>query len=153
MPDTRLRARSATDQLQDDHHRIWKLFKHYEDLDESDHVSKYELFREIRDELTSHADLEEAVFYPALDQLGPEGTQDLVSEAHEEHEIVKLLVEQLSSMTPEDLYFDAKMKVLSDNVRLHVEEEERNLFSLFRRLGRDEQERVADELRRRREER
>lgn len=148
MPDTRVRSRKATDQLRDDHHRIWKLFKQYEDLDETDHVSKYELFHEIRDELTLHAAIEEEVFYPALDRLEVDGAQSLVSDAHEEHEIVKLLLAQLSSMTPEDLYFDAKMKVLSDNVRLHVEEEERDLFALFQTLDREIQENLADDLRR-----
>jgi iron-sulfur cluster repair protein YtfE (RIC family) len=151
MPDTKVRSRKATDQLRDDHHRIWKLFKHYEDLDDTDHVSKYELFHEIQDELTVHAAIEEEVFYPALDRVDVEGAEESVSDAHEEHEIVKLLLGQLSSMTPEDLYFDAKMKVLSDNVRLHVEEEERHLFPLFQKLDRDEQDRIADELRRARD--
>lgn len=151
MPDTRVRSRKATDQLRDDHHRIWKLFKQYEDLDDSDHAAKFELFHEIQHELRVHAAIEEEVFYPALDRLDVEGALDLVSDAHEEHEIVKLLIGQLSSMTPEDLYYDAKMKVLSDNVRLHVEEEERDLFPLFQRLDRDEQERIADDLRRCRE--
>lgn len=138
MPDTRIRSRRATDQLLDDHRRIWKLFKHYEDLEETDHVAKFQLFGKIKEELAAHAELEEEIFYPALDRLEVEGVQDSVSDAHEEHEIVKLLVEQLSSMTPEDLYFDAKMKVLSDNVRRHVEEEERELFPLFRKIERDE---------------
>ena len=151
MAATRLHAWTATDQLQDDHRRIWKLLKWYEDLEFTEHGSKLDLLRQIRSELLLHVELEEAVFYPALDGLGLEWVQELVTEAHEEHEIVKLLLEQLSRMSPEDPYFDAKVKVLSDNVRIHANGEERELFALFRMLDKADQEHVAEELRRRRE--
>ena len=151
MADTRLRAWPATDQLQDDHRRIWKLLKWYEDLEFADTDSKLDLLRQIRRELLIHIELEETVFYPSLDGLGLEWMQELTTEAHEEHEIVKLLLEQLSHMDPADPYFDAKVKVLSDNVRIHANGEERELFSLFRMLDRPAQDQVAEELRRRRE--
>ena len=151
MADTRLHAWTATDQLQDDHRRIWKLLKWYEDLEFADHETKLDLLRQIRRELLLHVELEETVFYPSLDGLGLEWIQDLVTEAHEEHEIVKLLLEQLAHMSPEDPYFDAKVKVLSDNVRIHANGEERELFALFRMLDKGEQEQVAEALRRRRE--
>lgn len=151
MVDTRLRAWTATDQLKDDHRRIWKLFKQVEDLEDTDHDLKVDLLRRLRDELLLHAELEDAVFYPALDGLGLEGVQERVSEAHEEHEIVRLLLEQLSRMAPEDPYFDAKMKVLSDNVRVHVDGEERELFPLFRELDEDGQKQVSEDLRRRKD--
>lgn len=147
MSHTRIRTREATDQLQEDHRRIWKLFKQYGDLEETDHASKFELFGRIKEAITAHADREEAVFYPALDGLEREGVQEQVSEAHEAHEIIKLLLEQLSHMTPEDLYFDAKVKVLAENVERHVSEEELELFPLFRMLDQDIQDRVAERLR------
>ena len=65
---------------------------------------------------------------------------------------MKLLLEQLSHMYAEDPYFDAKVKVLSDNVRIHANGEEREIFALFRMLDKPDQEHVAEELRRRREE-
>jgi len=151
MADTHLRAWPATDQLQDDHRRIWKLLKWYEDLEFADTDSKLDLLRQIRRELLIHIELEETVFYPSLDGLGLEWMQELTTEAHEEHEIVKLLLEQLSRMDPADPYFDAKVKVLSDNVRIHANGEEREIFALFRMLERTEQDHIAEELRRRRE--
>ncbi len=152
MADIRLHARPATEQLQDDHRRIWKLLKWYEDLDFGDTGSKLDLIGQIRRELLIHTELEETVLYPSLDGLGLQWVQELVTEAHEEHEIVMLLLEQLSHMAPEDPYFDAKVKVLSDNVRIHANGEERELFSLFRMLDKPAQEQVAEELRRRRDE-
>lgn len=152
MADTRLHAWPATDQLQDDHRRIWKLLKWYEDLEFGDTGSRVDLLGQIRRELMIHTELEETVFYPSLDGLGLQWIQELVTEAHEEHEIVKLLLEQLSRMAPDDPYFDAKVKVLSDNVRIHANGEERELFSLFRMLDKPAQEHVAEELRRRRDE-
>ena len=152
MAGTRLHAWTATDQLQDDHRRIWKLLKWYEDLEYTDYASKLDLLRQIRRELLLHTELEETVFYPSLDALGLEWIRELVTEAHEEHEIVKLLLEQLSHMYAEDPYFDAKVKVLSDNVRIHANGEERELFALFRMLDKTGQDQVAEELRRRREE-
>lgn len=151
MAATHLRVWSATDQLQDDHRRIWKLFKGYEDLESTDHASRLDLLGQIRRELLLHINLEETVFYPSLDGLGLEWVRDLVTEAHEEHEDVKLLLEQLSRMSPEDPYFDTKVKVLNDNVRIHTGGEERELFELFRMLHKDDQEHVAGELRRRRD--
>ena len=151
MAGTRLHAWMATDQLQDDHRRIWKLLKWYEDLEYTDYASKLDLLRQIRRELLLHTELEETVFYPSLDALGLEWIRELVTEAHEEHEIVKLLLGQLSHMSPEDPYFDAKVKVLSDNVRIHANGEERELFALFRMLDKAGQDQVAGELRRRRE--
>jgi len=151
MAGTRLHAWMATDQLQDDHRRIWKLLKWYEDLEYTDYASKLDLLRQIRRELLLHTELEETVFYPSLDALGLEWIRELVTEAHEEHEIVKLLLGQLSHMSPEDPYFDAKVKVLSDNVRIHANGEERELFALFRMLDKAGQDQVAEELRRRRE--
>ena len=151
MAYTRLHAWPATDQLQDDHRRIWKLLKWYEDLDFGDTGSRLDLLRQIRRELLIHTEIEETFFYRSLDGLGFQWVQELVTEAHEEHEIVKVLLEQLSHMTPGDPFFDAKVKVLSDNIRIHASGEERELFSLFRMLDRPAQDRVAEELRRLRE--
>ena len=151
MADTRLHAWPATDQLEDDHRRIWRLLKWYEDLEFGDTDSKLDLLGQIRRELLIHIELEETVFYPSLDGLGLEWMQELTTEAHEEHEIVKLLLDQLSRMSPADPYFDAKVKVLSDNVRIHANGEEREIFALFRMLDKPDQEHVAEELRRRRD--
>ena len=52
------------------------------------------------------------------------GTEHVTLESLEEHNIVKWVLSDLDSMSPEDERFDAKVTVLIENVRHHVEEEE-----------------------------
>src|SRR6185437_6384755 len=53
------------------------------------------------------------------------------------HHIVKWVLSELESMTPGDERFDAKVTVLIENVRHHVEEEEQEFFPMVRsELGR-----------------
>ena len=57
-----------------------------------------------------------------------------VLEALEEHHLVKGTLAELEKMSPRDERFDAKIAVLRENVRHHVEEEEGALFPRLRRL-------------------
>ena len=60
----------------------------------------------------------------------PEVDKSDVDEALIEHFLVKTLIEKFESLTPEADGFDAAFKVLSENVRHHVEEEEGELPEL-----------------------
>ena len=147
MRETKLRPPKATDQLKEDHTRVRKLFKEYDACEEGARDEKSDLFAKIERELTIHARIEEAAFYPAIETVDDPKAAKLVNEAHEEHEIVKTLLMELSSLTPEDPAFDAKMKVLSESVDHHAEEEEKQIFPLFRKLEKDEQQQVSEDLR------
>jgi hemerythrin-like domain-containing protein len=74
-----------------------------------------------------HAQLEENVFYPAVNEETEEGPE-LVKEALEEHETVKTLIQELRAMVPEDQEFDTQFTALMHNVEHHVEEEEAEMF-------------------------
>jgi hypothetical protein len=64
-------------------------------------------------------------------------TEDIALESLEEHHIVKWVLSELDKMEPADERFDAKVTVLIENVRHHVEEEEGEFFPMFRNeLGR-----------------
>jgi hemerythrin superfamily protein len=78
--------------------------------------------------------------------------QDLLREAHEEHKVVKTLLSELSEMTPSDEQFDAKMKVLMENVLHHAEEEEEEMFPSFDELPKETQDEVSRQLQARKEE-
>ena len=59
-------------------------------------------------------------------------------ESLEEHHIVKWVLVELDDMDPADERFDAKVTVLIENVRHHVEEEEDEYFPKVRdELGRN----------------
>jgi iron-sulfur cluster repair protein YtfE (RIC family) len=150
MAGTKIRAQKATQILKEDHKNVRKLFAKYENLGDNARTSKAELFETIKDELTVHATIEEEIFYPCLEESEDPDARELVAEAHEEHEIVKTLLEELSVLEAGAVEFDAKMKVLAENVEHHAEEEESEIFPIFNALPRDRQDDVSEELRQRR---
>ena len=109
--------------LKADHRKVAELF---ERLEKTSGKRKLEVFAQIKAELDLHALIEEKVFYPALQK--PEETHDLTLEAYEEHKQVKSLLRQLSRARTANEEWQAKAKVLQENVEHHVDEEENELF-------------------------
>lgn len=126
----------AITMLKKDHKTVEGLFKKFEKAGERAHVTQRDLAGRIVEELSVHAAIEEQVFYPAVREA-VFGTEDMVLEALEEHHIVKWVAHELDSMEPDEERFRAKMTVLIELVRHHVEEEEGDLFPEVRKaLGR-----------------
>ena len=71
------------------------------------------------------------MFYPVASATVP-GTEDVALESLEEHHIVKWVLSELDGMDPAEERFDAKVTVLIENVRHHVEEEEHEFFPKVR---------------------
>lgn len=115
--------------LKTDHRTVAQLFD--EILGTKAKAKKQSLIKRIIKELSIHAAVEEQVFYPAV-RDAVEDAEDEVLEALEEHHIVKWVLSELEKMTPDDERFDAKVKVLCENVTHHVKEEETKLFKLVR---------------------
>jgi hemerythrin superfamily protein len=122
---------NALDLLKQQHEEVSKLFKQFEKLEEGGMAERRELFVMIADRLSAHATIEEQFFYPSIKT---EKTEDLVREAVEEHLAVKRIIADLLEMEPADENYNAKMKVLQENVEHHVEEEEKELFKLVRKV-------------------
>jgi hemerythrin superfamily protein len=134
MSDTRTQAKTPMQMLKQDHRTVKELFSEYEKLEDGDRDEKDRLFREINEELTLHAEIEERLFYPAVRDVKTDEAEDLVNEAVEEHHTVKTLLEELSALQPGEPTFDAKMKVLRENVEHHAEEEEKEMFPQAKKL-------------------
>ena len=113
--------------LKADHQRVKDLFAHYEAADNVD--TKRTLAEHVFVELETHAQLEENVFYPAVNEETEEGPA-LVQESLSEHETVKILIQELQSMAQDTDAFDAKFQELIQHVAHHVEEEEAAMFPL-----------------------
>jgi hemerythrin-like domain-containing protein len=113
--------------LKADHQRVKDLFAHYEAADSVE--TKRTLAEQAFTELETHAQLEENVFYPAVNEEIDEGPE-LVKESLSEHETVKTLIQELRSMAHDTDAFDAKFHELIRNVEHHVEEEESEMFPL-----------------------
>ena len=122
--------------LRNDHRAVERLFKRFEKAGDRAHVEKREIVDRIIEELSVHAAIEEQVFYPVARATVP-GTEDIALESLEEHHIVKWVLSELESLDPGDERFDAKVTVLIENVRHHVDEEESDFFPKVRsELGR-----------------
>ena len=122
--------------LKDDHKNVEKLFKSFENAGDRALVTKRRIVDSIIEELTAHTFIEETIFYPVARESVPE-TKDHVLESVEEHHIVVWLLSELRELDPADETFDAKVTVLIENVRHHVEEEEDEWFPDVRKaMGR-----------------
>ncbi|WP_425254757.1 hemerythrin domain-containing protein [Janthinobacterium sp. NFX145] len=117
----------AIELLTQDHQTAKELFEQYEALSDRSLASKRKLALKICEELSKHAMVEEEIFYPAVRDAS-RSNEDLIDEAVVEHASAKELIAQIVAMAPgEDLY-DAKVKVLSEQIDHHVLEEEGEIF-------------------------
>lgn len=112
--------------LKADHKEVDAMFKAYDKTD--DDAKKQELANNICMALTVHAQIEEEIFYPAAYEALDEDGDDLLDEAEVEHASCKALIAEIEAMSVGEPLFDAKIKVLGEYIKHHVEEEETELF-------------------------
>lgn len=110
----------AIELLKDDHRQVEEWFEDFEGTNSS--AKKQKLATQICKALTVHTQIEEEIFYPAF--IEATGDEDMHHEAIVEHDGAKKLIAEIEESSPEDDYFDAKVKVLSEMIKHHVKEEE-----------------------------
>ncbi len=136
--------------LTNDHRNLDALFTEFLHTDKADVENLARLRDHILRQLAVHAEIEEQTLYPAL----REKAEDDVLEALEEHHAVKATLAELERMPPTADRFRAKMTVVIESVRHHVEEEEGDggLFDVARTtlkpVEMEEMAERAEELRR-----
>jgi hemerythrin superfamily protein len=114
---------NAVELLESQHRQVEKLFTQIEKATKT--ADKQELFAQLADALAMHATIEEHQFYPAV---RAKKTEDILLESLEEHVGIKRVLADLLAIGADDETFDAKIKVLKEQVEHHVEEEETDLF-------------------------
>jgi hemerythrin superfamily protein len=119
--------------LTEDHRKVEELFEQFEKAGGDDRKEK--IARQICTELKVHAMLEEEIFYPAL--RGKIDDDDL-DEAYVEHDGAKVLINDIEAGGPDAEFYDAKVKVLQEQIEHHVKEEEKQNGNIF------QQARAAD---------
>ena len=132
MADTK---QDATQLLTQDHREVEALFEKFEKA--SGDGAKEKLARQICTELKIHTMIEEEIFYPALRGKIPD---DDLDEAMVEHDGAKVLINDIEAGSPDSNYYEAKVKVLQEQIEHHVKEEERqhdNIFSQARKTDVD----------------
>ncbi len=121
--------------LKADHRAVEDLFEQFEKT-KSD-SKKQKLATQICAALKVHTQIEEELFYPACREAGVDMSD--LDEAYVEHAAAKDLIAQIEEESPGDEYYDAKVKVLSEQIKHHVKDEEERggLFAEAKQAGID----------------
>ena len=117
--------------IKKDHQEVANLFRRLKAAEGFSETSE-QLFAQLREELELHAHAEERVWYPALREA--EGTQELVEEALDAHELVQELLDELAASRMDDEAWNEKLEVLDEHVEDHIEAEEGDIFDVARQL-------------------
>jgi Hemerythrin HHE cation binding domain len=121
--------------LKADHRKVEGLFEKFDSAKSSER--KMALAKEICTELMVHCTIEEEIFYPACKEAVEE---DQMNEAYVEHDGAKVMIAELLGSSPDQQFYDAKMTVLSEEIKHHVKEEEapgNGVFAQARKAGLD----------------
>jgi hemerythrin-like domain-containing protein len=141
---TRSRPKDAIAMLQADHHKVRQLFRAYRSA--QDLGAQWEIALQIFDELEVHAQLEEVVFYQAVEEETTSLGKRLVYASLEEHQEALALIQDLRSLAPGCPEFDTKFQALVLTVEHHMTEEETEMFPLAEaEVGEDLQD-LRDEM-------
>ena len=120
--------------LKADHRKVEDLFEAFENASKA---KKQAIAQQICTELKIHSMIEEEIFYPALKGQIEDET---LTESYVEHDGAKMLIAEIMDGEPDDEFYDAKVKVLSEEIKHHVKEEEmpsEGMFAQAREAGVD----------------
>jgi len=122
------KSQDAIALLKADHRAVEELFEKFQKA--SGDGRKQSLAEKICLELSVHAQIEEEIFYPACEGKVEE---DLLKESYVEHDGAKVLIAEIINGEPSDEFYDAKVKVLQEEIEHHVREEEKEMFPQCRK--------------------
>jgi hemerythrin superfamily protein len=129
-------VQDAVAMLTADHREVSDMFEQFENLSDRAKASKQKLTEKICKALIAHTTIEEEIFYPAVREAIKD-SEDMVDEAVVEHASAKDLIQQLQEMDADDDLYDAKVKVLGEQIEHHVGEEEKEMFPKAQKSGLD----------------
>ena len=124
--------------LKADHRKVEDLFEQFEKAGSDG--SKQKLAHQICVELKIHTMIEEEIFYPAF---RGKIEDDVLDEAYVEHDGAKVLVNDIEAGSPGDDFYDAKVTVLSEEIKHHVKEEEMPGEGMFAQCRKSDVDLVA----------
>ena len=123
--------------LKNDHKTVAGLMEKIDATTERALKGREELFAQLKSELDIHAQIEQTILYPVLEQA--DETHDISHEAYDEHKVVKQRLAELAAEPKDAEEWTAKFTVLKENVEHHVEEEEGEMFKKARKVLSDEE--------------
>lgn len=135
--------------LMKDHRKVAELMDQV--ISARSPVRRSKLFQDIRDELTLHADTEQATFYAVLENN--HSTSEKIEEAESDHAEIKEYLAKLSSISPESSRWLEVFGEFKHAVEHHVQDEENRIFMKARQIiTADEAVRLTADMKRLKEE-
>ena len=119
-------APDAITLLKNDHREVEAMFKEFKEA--KGMPAKRKIAENISVALIIHTRIENEHFYPACE--GKVDEADL-KEAYVEHDAANLLIAEILESGKGDDFYEAKVKVLEEEIEHHVKEEERWLTGIF----------------------
>jgi hemerythrin superfamily protein len=130
------RADDAIEILKNDHITVQEQFNEFARLGPVAPLpTRIALVQDICTRLTIHSAIEEELFYPAVRTVIDD--DELINKAEVEHASARHIIEQLLPVELDDEYFEAKVSVLRDYTKHHIDEEESIIFPKVRRTHLD----------------
>jgi iron-sulfur cluster repair protein YtfE (RIC family) len=127
----------VTKLLEADHRKVEELF---EQIDAAEGEERTPLIDELSSALKAHMELEEQVFYPAME---PVTGAESVEEGEKEHELARKSLAEMLALAPDEPGFGAAMEAVKAGIEHHVEEEEGEIFPQLRSDGAGVLEEIA----------
>jgi len=128
------------DLIRMEHTKTRTLFGEIENSNDPQKIQEY--FGQLYKDLTSHAEAEEQVVYPAVRSYY-EGTQML----YDEQAQMKQKLDEIKAISPSTAEFKDKVRQLKEAVLHHVREEENDMFPKIRdNFSREQEEQMATEF-------
>ena len=112
--------------LEKDHEEVKELLEKLQSTSKSAMKSKEDLFLKFKQELIPHMKAEEKHFYPVL--LDKKGGHEVALESLEEHHVAEMVLKELDSLPKDADNWNAKLRVFTELVLHHIEEEEEEVF-------------------------
>ena len=141
---TRSRPKDAIAMLHADHQKVRQLFRAYRTA--KDQTTQWEIALHVFDELEVHAQLEEVVFYQAVEEETTSLGKRLVHASLEEHQEALALSQDLRGLAPGCREFENKLQALVLNVEHHMTEEETTMFPLAEAEVAEDLQGLRDEM-------
>ena len=122
--------------LKTDHELVAGLFTQL-NASESSEQTRDGLFAQLKYELETHAEVEERLFYPAVEQATK--ADQLIRQALADHAQIKSLLKEQTSLSSQSSGWLSKLDELKQVVERHVQMEENELFKIARQAFSEEQ--------------
>ena len=122
--------------VRQDHRRVENLLERVERLEGDDAGERVVLLGQLQTAIRHHVDAEEAILFPIFRERARRAEVDLapLDQAIEHHRLITRLAGELAATSPRDPALEAKLTVLVEQVRTHLDTEEAALLTAIEDL-------------------